>query len=61
MHERVVAIAADYADALLVVRRAKRLLLLLLLLTLLIQVALFACVHFRVLKPTGSGVATSSS
>lgn len=51
MHERVVAIAADYADALLVVRRAKRLLLLLLLLTLLGQIAIFACVHFGVIKP----------
>ena len=58
MHERVVAIAADYADALLVVRRAKRLLLLLLLLTLLGQVALFACVHFGILKPSLQGVRT---
>ena len=50
--DRVVAIAADYADALLVVRRAKRLLLLLLMLALLAQLAIFAVAHFTdMLKP----------
>lgn len=44
--DRVVAIAADYADALLVFRRAKRTLLLLLILMLLAQIAIFAAAHF---------------
>jgi hypothetical protein len=57
MHtDRVVAIAADYADALLVFRRAKRALILLLVLMLLAQMAIFATAHFApaLLKPTAT-------
>lgn len=47
LHEqRVIAIAADYADALLVARTAKRLLTLLLVLVVLIHLALFFTAHF---------------
>jgi hypothetical protein len=44
------AVSADYADALLVARRAKKLLFLLLMLGLLAQIAVFLCAKFNVLK-----------
>src|SRR4051812_593719 len=44
------AVSADYADALLVARRAKKLLFLLLMLGLLAQIAIFLCAKFNVLK-----------
>jgi hypothetical protein len=47
VHEqRVIAIAADYADALLVARRAQRVLLLFLVLIVLAQLAIFFTAHF---------------
>jgi hypothetical protein len=52
--ERVVAIAADYADALLVTRRAQRSILLVLLLILLSQIGLFAVAHFTDLLKAGT-------
>lgn len=44
--QRVIAIAADYADALLVARRAKRLLVLLLVVIVLAHLAIFFTAHF---------------
>src|SRR3954470_13283035 len=44
------AVSADYADALLVARRAKKFLFLLLMLGLLAQIAIFLCAKFNVLK-----------
>jgi hypothetical protein len=61
--DRTLATSADYADALLVARRAKKLLFLLILLMLLAQIALFFTARysdFIVLRPAGEeGVATT--
>jgi hypothetical protein len=54
------AVSADYADALLVARRAKKLLFLLLMLGLLAQIAIFLCAKFNVLKIGAGDTATVS-
>jgi hypothetical protein len=55
------AVSADYADALLVARKAKTLLFLLLMLGLLAQIAIFLCVKFNVIKVGEDGSATVST
>ena len=52
------AVSADYADALLVARRAKKLLFLLLMLGLLAQIAIFLCAKFNVIKIGAGDTAT---
>jgi hypothetical protein len=54
------AVSADYADALLVARKAKTWLFLLLLLGLLAQIAIFLCVKFNVVKVGADGSGTVS-
>jgi hypothetical protein len=59
--QRVIAIAADYADALLVARRAKRLLVLLLVVIVLAHLAVFFTAHFAPdLIRRGDSVATTA-
>ena len=56
--DRTLATSADYADALLVARRAKKLLVLLILLMLLAQIALFFTARytdFIAIRPGGAG------
>ncbi len=50
MTRTTLAVAADYADALLVARRSKNVLFLLLLLVLLLQIAVFCLYHFNALS-----------
>lgn len=49
--DRMISVAADYADALLVARRVKRTMLLLLALILVVQIAMFATAQFSDLLP----------
>src|SRR5438034_6931354 len=60
MTDRSLATSADYADALLVARRAKKLLFLLILLMLLIQIAFFFVARYTDLIPSASSPPASS-
>ena len=56
-----VAVAADYADAMMTARRAKNWLFILLLLLILAQIAVFFLVKFKVLNIEGGGSAAAAS
>lgn len=57
--DRMITVAADYADALLVVRRVKRTMLLLLALILVAQMAIFALKHWSDLFQVGASPSTT--